>query len=112
MFAWHAVKVIDREKCDIEPAHAVEKLEYGYIERTCVQRNPLHPFTGEQAAEEKIPEQSGAKVTCHARIEHAIITLVFQLAVMLIGECLDHHSIFQIREVTAKQFWRRYFICY
>ena len=102
MFAGHAVKVIDREECDIEPAHAVEKLEYGHFERTCVQRNPLHPFTGEQAAEEKIPEQSGAKVTCHARIEYAVISLAPEPAVMLIGKSLDHHPLLQVWEIAGE----------
>ena len=112
IFFWDITIVIYSKECNVEPAHAVEELEDGHIECTGVKSNPLYPVTLEQTTEEKVLKQSGAKVTCHARIEHAIITLVFQLAVMLIGECLDHHSIFQIREVTAKQFWRRYFICY
>ena len=66
MFIRDALKVINRKERDIEPTHLIEELEYGHVERSGVQCNPLYPFAGEDTAEQKILEQSGAKVTSHA----------------------------------------------
>lgn len=91
--------VIDSEQCDIEIPKFVHEPEQRIVKHTFMQ---CHPFNRGE-----ITQYSGCEILGHTGIEDTEIAMVFETAIIMVGESLYHHPLFYFREIFAQYIKRR-----